>query len=771
MKALEGNRGPVYREDMVWGEAGVVKTLALWACVGVLVSACGGDGAAPAAGAKGKVLLPAGFALAPAELEIVTAVGTVRPAADASFVVPTLDAEPTQLDVLGPDGRLVLIGMATDGVGEISVSTTAAGLLYEALGGPLLPAAHARTLQALIAGLPELDGLTAALTAALERSVTALADGDPTLTTALQTARDAALAYTVPAEAPRLPRSAFAPLAAAGADLLIEPGGDTLQSGVAVLHNPVGAGLVAQNHFRRPATLIAYRVAADDADGVKQDVTPPVEVGRMDLVSTGKLELFTALSDVVLGTAPFSPTLTASLDLPLAESGKRAYYEAIVLGPTLDPVTTPPLYGDARFAPFRESWNEVVRNQSLALFFGELVVPIVESFVFGHTGLIQPSKVPAIAQALGALSNVSLNALSAALTQKAGFSTAMAIVLEELASNPRYRTDVMNALRAALSGPGGAAIDLAAVEAKLAARASAAAILAAVQIAFLSGDLVAIIKDLHDSLSAESWQVTAVPAVVRIAPTSGIVDKNNSQVRFEVTVRDQEGPLAYRWSTTGTYGHVYDYATSGTSIEGTSSSALYQVENPLEITDALADTVTVEVFPRDAGGGIAEGAVAIGRAVAQVKGKVRNLDGRFFVQHGAMNFRIGPVPCAVMFLRFPKSPGATGYTIHFANYGGGSDRDYNNNAELSGRSDYTFDVKAEGDRIELSWDEQCYDSHGALAGFALSPMGDEYWLATYMSLQPLKLMTGEPWEGLDLAGVIELWYEWLDDAEVTITPH
>lgn len=749
----------------------MVNTMALWAIVGGLLAACGDEAAKPAAGAKGQVRLPAGFALAPSELEIVSALGPARVASDASFVVPTLDGEPTQLDVLGPDGRLVLIGIATDGVGEISVATTAAGLLYEALGGPLLPAAHARTLRALIADLPELEGLTIAVTGALARSANALADGDPTLTAALQTARDGALAYAVPAEAPRLPRSAFAPLAAAGADLLIEPGGDTLQSGVAVLHNPAGAGLVAQNHFRRPATLIAYRVAADDADGVKQDVTPPVEVGRLDLVSTGKLELFTALSDVVLGTAPFSPTLTTPLALPLADSGKRAYYEAVVLGPTLDPLTTPPLYGDARFAPFLATWNEVVRNQSLALFFGELVVPLVESFAFGHTGLIQPSKVPAIAQALGALSNVSLNALSAALTQKAGFSTAMAIVLEELATNPRYRTDVMNALRAALSGPNGAAIDLAAVEKKLAARASAAAILAAVQIALLSGDLVAIIKDLHDALSAEGWQVTAVPAVVRIAPTSGIVDKSNSQVRFEVTVRDQEGPLAYRWSTTGTYGHVYDYATSGTSIEGTSSAALYQVENPLVIDDTLTDTVTVEVFPRDPGGGIVPGAVAIGRAVAQVKGKVRNLDGRFFVQHGAMNFRIGPVPCAVMFLRFPKSPGATRYTIRFANYGSAGDRDYNNNGELASGSEYEFEVQAEGDRIELSWDEQCYDSHGALAGFALSPMGDEYWLATYMSLQPLSLMVGNPWEGLDLAGVIELWYEWLDDAEVTITPH
>ncbi len=49
-------------------------------------------------------------------------------------------------------------------------------------------------------------------------------------------------------------------------------------------------------------------------------------------------------------------------------------------------------------------------------------------------------------------------------------------------------------------------------------------------------------------------------------------------------------------------------------------------------------------------------------------------------------------------------------------------------------------------------------------------MGDEYWLATYMSFQPLDLLMGKPWTDLDLEGVVQLWYEWLDGAVVTVTP-
>ncbi|MFO0746076.1 MAG: hypothetical protein U1F43_10430 [Myxococcota bacterium] len=84
--------------------------------------------------------------------------GSATVAADGAFVAAVLDPEPTHLALLGPDDDLVMIGQVSDGAGEISVATTAAALLYDAIGAASLPPEHARTLAALLADLPELDG-------------------------------------------------------------------------------------------------------------------------------------------------------------------------------------------------------------------------------------------------------------------------------------------------------------------------------------------------------------------------------------------------------------------------------------------------------------------------------------------------------------------------------------------------------------------------------------------------------------------------------------
>ena len=110
--------------------------------------------------------------------------------------------------------------------------------------------------------------------------------------------------------------------------------------------------------------------------------------------------------------------------------------------------------------------------------------------------------------------------------------------------------------------------------------------------------------------------------------------------------------------------------------------------------------------------------------------------------------------------------------VAFANYGGADDDGHTNTGTLRAHPDgYTYSFLATGDRTELSYDDQCYDTHGALAGFAVvSPVGAEYWVAVYMSFDPIDILVGEPWNDRDLNGVVELWYEWLDQMQVTVTP-
>src|SRR5690606_6984849 len=95
------------------------------------------------------------------------------------------------------------------------------------------------------------------------------------------------------------------PAAVDGSNIIIEP--TTRQAGVFVLHNPSGAGVVAQNHFRRPAALLAYEESWEDADRVEHPVDPPVLVERVEVPATGQLEFLNALLDVVTGDSPWSP--------------------------------------------------------------------------------------------------------------------------------------------------------------------------------------------------------------------------------------------------------------------------------------------------------------------------------------------------------------------------------------------------------------------------------------------------------------------------------
>src|SRR5690606_20380557 len=91
-------------------------------------------------------------------------------------------------------------------------------------------------------------------------------------------------------------------------NITIEP--NTMRGGAMMLLNPAGSGVVAQNHVRRPAALLAYEVAWDDADDVEHQVDPPLLVETVDVPATGQLEFLNALVDVVTGNSPWSPVLS-----------------------------------------------------------------------------------------------------------------------------------------------------------------------------------------------------------------------------------------------------------------------------------------------------------------------------------------------------------------------------------------------------------------------------------------------------------------------------
>lgn len=741
-----------------------------------------GDTGGPVA-VEGVVTLPAGFGLGPSELRIATP-GGLRPiAADGGFRFALEGSGPQWLDVLGPDGRLVLIGLAQDGKGEVSARTTARALLTLALGGHLLPREHAATLDGLLTEHPASESLIEAVTTALGVNPYVIAEGNEALTLALQAARDAVLP-----ELPRVVRAALTGLNVEPTDVVIEPGGGVLQSGVAVLQNPSGRGLVVQNHFRRPVELLAYEVGVE-VDGVKVETTPPKLVGEaVRAPPTGKLELFTALGDVLSGGAPWTPVLSEAFGLPLSES-RRTYYELVVLGPTFDLVTRPPLFDDLRFVGEREGWTRRIEALGLDMFLSELMLPLLESFLFGKTAVLEQGKRAAFIARFKQMNDAGLASLGVFLRTKSGLAQAMHLVLDDLAAGGGgYRLDFMVAIGEALSESEKNRVDFEALDARLAARASAATVLAAVQIALTSGDVAAMLKDLEAARTAEGWQATATPPFVVLRPDAVIVHEDDSQKVFRATVRGDAANQrwTYRWSTTGGHGYLSDYLTDGTTLITDKNEVFYQVNNPLAITDDLRDTVVVELFAEGDG---PPGGTAVGRAVATIEGRNWDLDSRLVVEEcfgipgmwiqdqGLPSAQVHAGNCAFMSLRFPKVASATSYTISMegdperGNLGAG-DLDWNNNGELArgfGVWSKTFRVPA--DTFPYPGDCWCKPGSGGPAGFVLSEMGGDLWLTIWFANEHPQFLfpvDGYDPDLLNLSQRIMLWNEWMDGAEIEV---
>jgi hypothetical protein len=175
--------------------------------------ACGqGGDAAPRLPAGGTVLLPPGSSLAMESLRVVGAQGPARITSGGKFTATVPDEGPALVGLFDASDRLVLLGhvdAADPAGGEVSARRTGVGLLFQALGAPLLPPGMWKQALALIAASPQADALAAVIGARVAANPTALIDGDSAIADALQ----AAAAELVPLAKAPAPAPSPAPAA------------------------------------------------------------------------------------------------------------------------------------------------------------------------------------------------------------------------------------------------------------------------------------------------------------------------------------------------------------------------------------------------------------------------------------------------------------------------------------------------------------------------------------------------------------------------------
>ncbi|MBX3142818.1 MAG: hypothetical protein KF813_03600 [Trueperaceae bacterium] len=742
----------------------------------VLLTACGGTGPTPPGSGlqevSGQVSLPPGAGIDTASLTVLGAHGTFPVAANGSFTALLPAGVTAEMAVVDATGALLLLALRDGATVVADAGTTARGLLFYLLGGFMLPSDQHATLRTLI-------GEEAGLTQLTDHLESALAAGGRPLSSesgALEAALEQAWA-SVLGEFGRTGASATPEAQQTGGsnNIVIQPGAGVLQAGSEVIHNPLGAGVAVQNHIRRPAALLAYQVGYEDADGNTFDIDPPRRTGTVDVPSTGRLDFIEALKDVLTGRAPWTPELSQGLQLSLHDDTHKTFYELVLLGPSLDVVTRPPLYDDPRFSSQRSAWNEIIADKLLEQFFDDIAMPLLESLMFGGVVAFDVAELRAFRAEFRAATDSRLAGLGIYLRDGGTYANAVKMFLENLGQNTFYRTDLFEAMKRTLPEAELNKLHFESMDANLKARASSSAVALAVQLSLAAGDLAALIKDLHDALPAVSWSATAAPTLFYLTPERAIFTKWQPQIELRVDTRGPvEGNFLFRWTTTGAHGRVTDGPNTGLSIVTPHRNVWYTHNTPLHILDEQRDTVTVEVFQVAPGAtSIPAGAEPSARMTALLEGFHRDIHPQLEVQYGMTpeGYLEFSVKCATMYVRIPKEAGVRGYAIRFTDWGG-INHPYNTNYFLYRWGNWGTGFRVDDPDIRpyegaCAWRQPNGEWASPPDDFQVYDAGADY-LVHVMHARDLHQYERPPRHYLEMPEWVRLWYDWASQGTLTI---
>lgn len=619
---------------------GRLARLGIMACAALLLSACGNGGRSVDNGPKevdidpvditGNVIIEGGAPAVFGGLHVTTPFGTYPVAADGKFTATTATEGVATLLAQDGQGELLLIGNALNGTVELSTESTALALVYYAVGGMFLPPEVQETVQTLIRDLPEFETVTAEVARLLAAGTNPLRNPDEGLTSALEAVQqqllDAVGLDAVGLDAVGLGRlvSPQHDGAADEAAVLIHDGSRT-RSGVQIMHDPdgsfAGAGIVALNSYRRPAALLVYEVAREDSEGVRTDIAPPNLVAEVDVPGTRQLNILNSLTDVISGGAPFTPVSSEAVGLEGIFDAAKTHYVLVLIGPSSHD-SVMPIVSDPRFAGELERWNEVYAEKSLDLFFNEMLLPIIMTFAIGDIAKVDAAKLASMRDRMRIAYRTNMPGLSRYLSVKDwNYLAIMRASLAEIAENRILRSSFLEPLEEALRVREGRKFDIQAMDRRLAANARASAVTAVIQGVMTATDVSAILSNITSSFWADSWRAETAQALFILKPAHvELIANEEAQATFVVEPRRQvQGPLLYRWSTSGMNGTISDYLQDGQEFDTDSNEVFYTHDRPSRMVAGESDTVTVKVFRiKDGTDTIPPGAEPIHQSTAQI---------------------------------------------------------------------------------------------------------------------------------------------------------
>jgi hypothetical protein len=555
---LEAAPSDLARRRLLWAlpsGLATVSPLGLLACGG---SGGGGDSTPPGPTAQATLRLPA--SINASTVTIVSNGGELRPDG-TSVAVAMADDKLALASVVHSSEKLVLLGLLQAGGSNqnLDARSSAAALMFMAMGGWALTGADRARLHQLIQNHAQLNTLTAVVEARMAADPYALDGPDAAITTAvlaaMRSVRGAAPGAATKATA--TPVRALAPAPTEPVPLLrIEPGGEV--NGISVDQAGDTPGFTIQNTKRRRGIGHAYKVAYKPTDLPRVDLAlAQVQYERIEVASTQSLSVFSALSDIISGTAPWSPVTTPRYGLPMQDGVEQTIYEMIYITPVYDKAE-PAFFGEVRYSLLRAGWRE-----ELALMFEaaqmELVFgAVLEALGFGGIAQSTATYNAAIAAIRSAVSSDAIVLLNRARNGSALLPAFRAWLISvtrggvAIVSDPGYRAGV-----AALTQQANAqfAADLAAgnmARLRLIAFNGTVRVMLAVSVVAGVLDTAAQYRDLHEGEAASLFTATLVAPKVLISPSTGRVGKGTEQrLTARVTGTPTGANLRYKWGLTG----------------------------------------------------------------------------------------------------------------------------------------------------------------------------------------------------------------------------
>jgi hypothetical protein len=590
----------------------ILKSVAIVA-MGLLLQSCGGGGGGsepPAASppppaappppppppppgsngltsVTGTVALPAGAAIAPANLTLIGAFGEAPVGAQGGFELRVWSAGRQLAAARTANGDAVLLGWVGSGGAQLSARSTAEVLLYFALDGARAAKPSRDFLLTQLQTRAEVATLADAIAAAL---ATTPSLATPTVRDALARARDALLSDPTVIAA-----------RASAASTIVKPQGVLVnpalpKSGVALDQQGIDT-IFFTNSYRRRAVAHIERIGLKlEGATTEQSVRETFRTVDVSPVQ-GLTSLLGSFGDIVRGDMAWAPTTTSPLLLPINPSNAElTRYRVTLLGMGVG-TTVDTLNAEQEALLLKTQVKTIVLD---------MVVPVIANVIldaagdkldeitnFGLAGEISQDLVTALAPVAQRASSGDIKGavgevINGVLTGNAIRPLILAYVWDLMSPTPWAQHLGYDKMFEGFNRGN-----------------ELLAVLSKIDAGLTIVDTAAQTAHIRSSHVAESWEVVVNRSKVYLSPKRGWISprtETSHVLTAKVVDADSQTDrtIVYRFSTSGRFGVLYDTRQQrNEDAFETVDPTVYYV--PKNLTSEGTDTVTVEAFLTAAG--------------------------------------------------------------------------------------------------------------------------------------------------------------------------